>query len=105
MRPRNPTSDLLIPAKVLVDSETYLYLDAELVRGSAPDFDVPIWSRRKNDDASTIMRLANDFYVPVDQTDLILSLNLSPDSEQIDRGEVSSALFDPRSDVVSDGRM
>jgi hypothetical protein len=105
MRPRNPTSDVLMPAKVLVDSETYIYLGAELVRSSARDFDVPIWSRRKDDDASTVMLLANDFYVPGDQTDLILSLNLSPDSEQIDRGEVSSALFDPRSDMVSDGRM
>ncbi len=105
MRPRDPTSDVLMPAKVLVDSETYLYLGAEFARGSAPDFDVPVWSRRKDDDASTVMFLANDFYTPGDQTDLILSLNLSPNSEQIDHGDAAPALFDPRSDIVSDGRM
>lgn len=105
MRPRNTTSDVLLPAKVLVDSETYLYLGAEIDRGSAPDLDVPIWSRRKDGDASTALFIANDFYIPGDQTDLILSLNLSADSEQIDHGEAASAIFDPRSNMVSDGRM
>jgi hypothetical protein len=105
MRPRDTTSEVILPAKVYVDSETYLYLGAEFSRDRAPDSDVPVWSRQTNAAGDTVMLLANDFYVPGDKTDFFISLNLAPNSEELDAGDTPAALFNPRAEEMSDGRM
>jgi hypothetical protein len=71
MSPRGFSPERLIPAKVYIDSETYVYLGAEIFRDSTPDSDVPIWSKGTNAAGETSMVLANDFYWP--PTGLIFS--------------------------------
>jgi hypothetical protein len=105
MRPIDPTSEQILPAKVFVDSETYLYLGAEFVHGTAPDADVPVWSRKTTAGEATTMVLANDFYVPGDKDNFLIALNLTPGSENINASQISEALFNPRAEDFSDGRM
>jgi hypothetical protein len=105
MRPRDTTSEVILPARVYVDSETYLYLGAEFFRDPAPDSDVPIWGRHTNTAGDTVMLLANDFYVPGDKPNFLISLNLTSGSEEIDAGDIPAALFNPRAEEMSDGRM
>jgi hypothetical protein len=95
MRPRVRTSDGIIPAKIFVDTETYLYLGAEFSRDNMPDFDVPLWSRQATPDGDTLMVLANDFYIPGDKSDFFLSLNLMPGSLALG-DQVPENLFNPK---------
>jgi hypothetical protein len=95
MTPKNLASDV-ISAKVLIDSETYLYLGAEFYRGAAPDLAVPIWNVKQTS-GTTVMMMSNDFYVPADRPNILLALNLRPGNLRLNGGEVADSLFTPAS--------
>ena len=104
MQPRQASPERVIPASVYIDAETYLYLGAEIYRDSTPDSDFPIWSR-SNSGGETRMILANDFYWPADRPDFLIALNLTSDTVTIDAADKPAALFNPRAQQLSDGRM
>jgi len=104
MQPREASPERVIPARVYIDAETYLYLGAEIYRDSTPDSYFPIWSR-SNSGGETRMILANDFYWPSDRPDFLIALNLTSDTVTIDGSDEPAALFNPRAQQLSDGRM
>jgi hypothetical protein len=51
------------------------------------------------------MVLANDFYIPADRPNFVLSLDVDSAKLVLDGNSVSSVIFNPLSEVLSDGQM
>jgi hypothetical protein len=95
MTPRAAPENIL-PAKVFIDKETYLFLGAQFYRGAAPDDLVPLWNRQSSDTEETRVVLADDFYVPGDRPLFLLSLNMEEETNVVDYDPPSNNLFNPK---------
>jgi hypothetical protein len=95
MTPRVAPENIL-PARLLVDKETYLFLGAEFYRGAAPEALAPLWNRQGSDSEETHVVLTDDIYVPSDRPLFFLSLNMDEESNVVDYDPPPSSLFNPR---------
>jgi Protein of unknown function (DUF1329) len=104
MVPRVRAPEGIIPARVLVDAETFLYMSGDFYRDREPDSDIAIWRRRRSE-SDAAMVLANDFYVPADRANFILTLDGDSAAQLANESSVSKVEFNPRAAMFSDGRM
>jgi len=51
------------------------------------------------------MVLANDFYIPADRPDFVLSLDVDSAKLVLDGNLVPKVIFNPRAEILSDGQM
>jgi hypothetical protein len=105
MAPRVRAPEGILPARVLIDAETFLYLSGDFYRDREPDSDVAIWSRRGSNAGGPSMVLANDFYVPADRSNFILTLDSEAAAQLANNSSISRVVFNPRAQMFSDGRM
>ena len=92
-------------ARAYIDAETFLYLNGEFFRDREPDSDVAIWSLQHSPSGENTMMLANDFYIPADRPDFVLSLDVNSAKLVLDGNSVSKTMFNPRAETLSDGQM
>jgi len=95
MTPRAAEENIL-PAKLYLDKETYLFLGAQFFRASAPDTLAPLWSRRISSTEETQMALTDDFYVPGDRPLFLLSLNMEEEPNVLDFDPPPDSLFNSK---------
>ena len=95
MTPRDAPENIL-PAKLFLDKETYLFLGAEFYRGAVPDALAPLWRRQSLGPDETQMVLTDDFYVPADRSLFFLSLNMDEEPNVLDADPPSDNLFNYR---------
>ena len=95
MTPRAAAENIL-PARLFLDKETYIFLGAEFFRGAAPDSLAPLWSRRTSGTEETQMVLADDFYVPGDRPLFLLSLNMDEQPNVLDIDPPPDSLFNSK---------
>ena len=105
MRPRFQTPERVLTARAYIDAETFLYLSGEFFRDGEPDSDVAIWSLQHTQSGENTMVLANDFYVPTDRPNFVLSLGVDSSKLVLDGNLVSKTIFNPRAEMLSDGQM
>ena len=105
LRPRFQTPERVLSARAYIDSETFLYLNGEFFRDSEPDSDVAIWSLQHTSSGENTMVLANDFYIPADRPNFVLSLDVDSAKLVLDGNLVSKVIFNPRAEIFSDGQM
>ena len=105
LRPRFQTPERVLTARAYIDAETFLYLSGEFFRDGEPDSDVAIWSLQHTQSGENTMVLANDFYVPTDRPNFVLSLGVDSSKLVLDGNLVSKTIFNPRAEMLSDGQM
>jgi hypothetical protein len=105
MTPRLRAPEGVLRARISIDAETLLYLSGNFYRDREPDSDVAIWSRQRAKASGASMVLANDFYVPADRANFVLTLDEESAAQLANRSSVSKVVFNPRAQMFSDGRM
>ncbi len=105
MTPRVHAPEGILPARVLIDAETFLCLSGDFYRDREPDSDIAIRSQRRSEAGGASMVLANDFYVPPDRSNFILTLDSESAARLASGSSVSKVVFNPRAAMFSDGRM
>ncbi len=90
-----PASEKILPAKLYVDKETYVFLGAEFDRAGVSDALAPLWRRTSRGDDSEIV-LADDFYVPGDRPLFLLSLNMDEEPNVVDFDPPPDSLFNSK---------
>ena len=81
-------------ATAYLDSETYVLLGAEFQRFDLTDASVPLWSRRAAAGGGEQLVLSNEFYVPGDRPEFLLSLNLGPGMQTLNAGRLDANTFE-----------
>ena len=81
-------------ATAYLDSETYVLLGAEFQRFDLTDASVPLWSRRAAAGGGEQLMLSNEFYVPGDRPEFLLSLNLGPGTQTLNAGRLDANTFE-----------
>jgi len=81
-------------ATIYLDSETYVLLGAEFQWFDLTDASVPFWSRRAAAGGGDQLMLSNEFYVPGDRPEFLLSLNLRPGTQTLNAGHLDANTFD-----------
>jgi hypothetical protein len=81
-------------ATAYLDSETYVLLGAEFQRFDLTDASVPLWSRRAAAGGGEQLMLSNEFYVPGDRPEFLLSLNLGPGMQTLNAGRLDASTFE-----------
>lgn len=105
LRPRFQTPERILSARAYIDAETFLYLSGEFFRDREPDSDVAVWSLQHTQSGENTMVLANDFYIPADRPDFVLSLDVDSAKLVLDGNLVPKVIFNPRAEILSDGQM
>ena len=106
LRPRFQTPERVLSARAYIDAETFLYLSGEFFRDGEPDTDVAVWSLQHTQSGeNTMVVLANDFYIPTDRPNFVLSLDVDSAKLVLDGDLVSKIIFNPRAEMLSDGQM
>jgi hypothetical protein len=105
LRPRFQTPERVLSARAYIDAETFLYLSGEFSRDREPDSDVAIWSLQHSPTGESARMLANDFYIPADRPNFVLSLDVESAKLVLDGNLVSNVIFNPRAEILSDGQM
>lgn len=95
MTPRTAPENIL-PAKLFLDKETYLFLGAEFYRSKTPETLAPLWKRASSESEDTRMLLADDFYVPSDRPLFFLSLNMDEEPNVVDYDPPPNSLFNSK---------
>ncbi len=81
-------------ARIYIDSETFVLLGYDLEHPGFEDSAVPLWSvRTMPDGGGNEMELANEFFVPGDRTDLLLTMRLDPGTQKLNTGVIDNELF------------
>jgi hypothetical protein len=105
LHPRFQTPERILNARAYIDAETFLYLNGEFFRDNEPDSDAAIWSLQHTSSGENTLVLANDFYIPADRPDFVLSLDVESAKLVLDGNLVSNVIFNPRAEILSDGQM
>ncbi len=95
MTPREAPENIL-PAKLFLDKETYLFLGAKFYRSGAPDALAPMWNRQISDTGETRMVLTDDFYLPGDRPRFLLSLNMEEEPNVLRSDPPPDSLFNSK---------
>ncbi|WP_304824371.1 DUF1329 domain-containing protein [Candidatus Binatus sp.] len=95
MTPRAAPENIL-PAKLYLDKETYLFLGAQFYREATPDGLLPMWNRQTLPNDETSMVLADDFYVTGDRPLFFLSLNMEEEPNVLDSDPPTNHIFNPK---------
>jgi hypothetical protein len=81
-------------ARIYIDTETFAPLGYDLEHRESKDSAVPLWSvRTMPNGGGNEMELANEFFVPGDRTDLLLTMRLDPGTQKLNTGVIDNALF------------
>ena len=81
-------------ATIYLDSETYVLLGAEFHWFDLTDASVALWSRRAAAGGGEQLVLSNEFYVPGDRPEFLLSLNLGPGTQTLNTGRLDASTFE-----------
>jgi len=85
----------ILPARLFVDKETYLFLGAEFDRVGEPETLAPLWNRQGSE-GEPHMVLTDDIYVPGDRPLFFLSLNMDEETNVVDYDPPPNSLFNPK---------
>jgi len=81
-------------ARIYIDTETFVLLGYDLEHRESKDSAVPLWSvRTMPNGGGNEMELANEFFVPGDRSDLLLTMRLDPGTQKLNTGVIDNALF------------
>jgi len=81
-------------ARIYIDTETFVLLGYDLEHRESKDSAVPLWSvRTMPNGGGNEMELANEFFVPGDRTDLLLTMRLDPGTQKLNTGVIDNELF------------
>lgn len=81
-------------ARIYIDTETFVLLGYDLEHPGFEDSAVPFWSvRTLPNGGGNEMELANEFFVPGDRTDLLLTMRLDPGTQKLNTGVIDNDLF------------
>jgi len=95
MKARDPHSPAL-SAIVFIDTETYLCSRRNSRYPDSPQAAaIPLWGHRTNASGGTVFVLENDFYVPADRPNLLLTLNFAQGSQTVNTGNWASNFLVP----------
>jgi len=81
-------------ARIYIDTETFVLLGYDLEHRESKDSAIPLWRvRTMPNGGGNEMELANEFFVPGDRTDLLLTMRLDPGTQKLNTGVIDNALF------------
>lgn len=84
----------LLHATVYIDSETYLFLGGEFQWFDLVDASVPLWSRHVEAGEIAQLMLSNELFVPGDRPEFLLSLNIGPGMQRLNKGDLDASSFE-----------